>query len=1176
MPERIVKFQPDRTLALRGFDTYAAAASLHSASPSGFTVSGTFRDPADFAVVVLYDADNFYEHPSIKYLPDFNFSGLTLSFDLNYTDGLQPIDSPKFNWIDWATLDLILTDNSTANVTLWDYATLVSGAFTPAAATLNVQTTGDGIQPYDRLTLWFQNLAFDYIVPAGHSSVEFTFYSAGTGTVHSITVNGTTYSYTETNPDGESSQDVASGLIGLITASGDPLVTVGAGSASNTVLLTVKLSQVGVSFSVSASGNTTQTMLLTTPALVAANVVSQINGTDWITANTTHALMATASGAAITVTAARYGTVNVAGTAVTWVSGSKFPGLVSGDALQIAGTVCTVASVQDATHLTLNAAPALATQTGAAYVAPRGGRDGNLIQLYTLNKTGTLTFDQAQVQLSGGNSHVTWNCSLDFSAIGVALQAQLKSTTDFTQIRQAWLTFAPSLTNGAYSSTEWQAAFSNWTLSGPAVTQQLQVAGAGSVRIEEDDTACVYTGTWSVDQAFYSQYFALATSDTTNNGATVTITYTCQYLHDLYIGTSLYTDRGKIGVQIDGGGETFVDCYLKTGSPVITRRKILPTVAAGTHTVRLRLASAGHFYFDFLEAAVLSDVPDALQPRIGISPALDFDTDHTYKLSPSRVMWIIDKLGYAGPMNEYLGVFWWNERTLSGGSNSTAIVTFSGTFDGTAGDGTAGDTIVLTLSGTQLGKTVFPADTLETIAQHFASYINSVFVGAYALASGPVLTIVGRSPAAAYNQTLTKDVKSAAGMVTITQEPGTGSYGTWLVNDAANPPINRATRDWHADFYAQCAARTRPVTTALSMELVDPPDGYVARFADSTAVSTATGFGTLVSNHCAIGGSKMLAYQKAVYRNIAQMQAAAGLTPSVQYGEFLWWYFAKAQYLTVGYASYSAPISIATVDSTYFLPLKHNLATGDQVTIAGVQGNTAANGTYTVTVTDPTHFTLNGTYGNGNYTGGGTVLGGGMACYDDETKAAALATNGQPLAAFWTPDDDPTAHPNDVVFLRNRLRDHIAALISDLKSAYPAAKCELLWPYDVNYPSPIPAGAPYLGGRLNYAINLPTEWKTQSTSGLDTVKTEALAFATGMRDLDLANEAINLFPDFGWDLDALRYLVPVFGVATPWYRELALALGAGIMTNNLWAFDHICLYNLDVPEPALERRSLKV
>jgi hypothetical protein len=250
--------------------------------------------------------------------------------------------------------------------------------------------------------------------------------------------------------------------------------------------------------------------------------------------------------------------------------------------------------------------------------------------------------------------------------------------------------------------------------------------------------------------------------------------------------------------------------------------------------------------------------------------------------------------------------------------------------------------------------------------------------------------------------------------------------------------------------------------------------------------------------------------------------------------------------------------------------------------IAGVQGNTAANGTFTITVTDSTHFTLNGasgtvTSGNGDYTGGGTILGGGMAFYDDQTMAAAEAALGRPLHVFWTPNDDPTVNTSaDAIFLRNRLRDHVAALVADIRSVYPAAQCEVLWPYDVNYPSPVPVGAPNVGGQLNNVVNLPVEWQSQSTSGLTTMKVEALAFASSMRNLDLARQAVDLFPGFGWPLPALRYLVPVFGIANPWHRELALALGAGITTNNLWAFDHICLYNLGVPEPGLERRSTKV
>lgn len=357
--------------------------------------------------------------------------------------------------------------------------------------------------------------------------------------------------------------------------------------------------------------------------------------------------------------------------------------------------------------------------------------------------------------------------------------------------------------------------------------------------------------------------------------------------------------------------------------------------------------------------------------------------------------------------------------------------------------------------------------------------------------------------------------------------------------------------------------------TACSLELVNPPSGYAARFPDSarTPVTTATGFGSLYSTQCAVGAAKVVAYQKAVYREIAALQTAAGLTPYVQFGEFLWWYFPFT--LSVGYASYSSPISIGTTTA-------HGLSTGAQVTVSGVLGNTAANGTYTITVVDSTHFTLNGTSGNGSYTSGGSVLVGGMGYYDDETTAAAQSALGRPLHVFLTPNDDPTAYSADAVFLRNRLRDHVAALITDLRSSYPTAHFEVLWPYDVNYPSPVPVNNPSLGGRLNNFVNLPTEWTNPATSGLNTIKIEALAFAATMRDLNLARQAIELFPAYGWPVSALRYLVPVFGAATPWGRELALALGAGIRTNNLWAFDHVCLFNLAVPEPTLERRSRKI
>lgn len=50
----------------------------------------------------------------------------------------------------------------------------------------------------------------------------------------------------------------------------------------------------------------------------------------------------------------------------------------------------------------------------------------------------------------------------------------------------------------------------------------------------------------------------------------------------------------------------------------------------------------------------------------------------------------------------------------------------------------------------------------------------------------------------------------------------------------------------------------------------------------------------------------------------------------------------------------------------------HGLNTGTRVTISGVGGNTAANGTFNITVVNSNSFSLDGSTGNGAYTTGGT------------------------------------------------------------------------------------------------------------------------------------------------------------------------------------------------------------
>ena len=70
-----------------------------------------------------------------------------------------------------------------------------------------------------------------------------------------------------------------------------------------------------------------------------------------------------------------------------------------------------------------------------------------------------------------------------------------------------------------------------------------------------------------------------------------------------------------------------------------------------------------------------------------------------------------------------------------------------------------------------------------------------------------------------------------------------------------------------------------------------------------------------------------------------------------------------------------------------------DLLTGEQVTIAGVQGNTAANGTWTITVLNSTTFELNGSTSNGVYVPSGTwTLAGSVIVSADPTDTDFTVT----------------------------------------------------------------------------------------------------------------------------------------------------------------------------------------
>ncbi len=990
MPEQIFKLQPNRTVHLRGFDSLGASAAVHSASADGFTVSGSFQDAADFAVVVLYDGDNFFEHPRLKYLPDYNFDGLKLEFDATLT-GVMPWTCGKYPSIDWPYLDAITPDGATARVRLSDHATITGGGAAPASTQFEI--SGDGLSGYDRLILWYQNMAFDYVVP-GAIACDFTFYYGAPFSEHSLTIGADTYTYTAGWPSGSSGAEIAAALAAQAAGRSDVTVAVN----SNVITITRALDDATTLACTASDGNGSVTLAQVKANTVAAALAKMINNANYTAAP--FALEATSSGTTLTVS----------------------------------------------------------TKTG--------GYDANFLSMYAESKNVRLTASPEAAQFSGGSSAPTVHVSLDFSALGLG------------QIRKMWLTLAPRLANGAaYAGEEWSAVFSNWSVSGPDGVKYLKVAGPLSARLSAVDARVEYSGAWTPENGNALDNMLLGTTET---GASASVHYYCSEVHDLWVWTSLYTDRGAFAVEVDGAAATELNCALSVDEALVTRRRVATGLGAGDHVLKLTSSSNLPVYFAGLDAAVASDVPDPLPEQTFMTPALDYSTDHTYKLPPARILWMLDRLGCKGPLNEYIGIFWWNQRKRIGGSTPTLSVPFSGTY-------AAGSSVFLTIGDQTMGKSVLVATPAANVARHFAMIVNATMVGVWAEVNGDALVLHARSAAASYSYNVTATCDGATILAQTTL--GNGSMGVWQVDPDAAAVLNAGARAWHTDLYQLCAAAGRSVTTSFSMELVNPPEAMAARFPDGTAVTTDMSFGNLASTHCA-PCQATLAYQKRALLEAATLMNAAGLPVDLQFGEFLWWYF----------TNYSA------------------------------------------------------THPNG-----------GMAYYDDETAAAAQAALGRALHVFRSPDDDPSVNASaDATFLRNRLRDHAAALMAHVRASYAEARVELLYPYDVNQPTP--SGIHNLGGKLNWFVNFPVEWGAKVSSGFTRFKVEALDYSVWSRDLDLAKTCMGLPLSLGWEGDSVRAMIGVFRGGYPWLREVDYAADLGLNGVSLWAFDHVCLYGWDLSD----------
>ncbi|MBV8898411.1 MAG: hypothetical protein JO051_17980 [Acidobacteriaceae bacterium] len=555
--------------------------------------------------------------------------------------------------------------------------------------------------------------------------------------------------------------------------------------------------------------------------------------------------------------------------------------------------------------ITLNAA------NWGAVPNPLLGANGNRLMVYGFAEGGAQVWQQPATYFAGGQFPSAYQVTLDVGN----LTGRDNSTLEFVKvptsnIRKMRWTWTADLQPGIYSQTEFQVQISNWTVTGQ--NRIYSVAGPGSRRIEDSDPSVIYAGPWSSTSGNYS---ASTIGLTQTPNATCTINYQEANPHELYLGTRLLTSGTNISVSVDGQPLAQPTTLALDGEDVLVRLP-LGTYAAGTHTVILQHegppptdTAAYDLFFDFLEIAYPStNLPDFNQNTLSL--ATDWDTYHSQSLPAERTAWLIQKLGFFGRVNHYVGALWFYEIFRPGTQYSSLTVTFVGENPKTS------PMMILDIAGTtKINHLVLLDDTPSTIAQVFAGLINQGTNLLWASANGPQLTVTARAMGPdGDNISVQLDSSSQGfGMQGGGRTSG-GVYGTpynlettsndnaailnktlitsadyWRTDFTASPSINRAARDWHLAYYQALKAYGIDVVTSFSTELMngdpDPASGIVQVYPDGTPVVLNTP--SIQTNF----SPKSTAYWTQNYLAIASLESAAGLQPYLQFGEVQWWYF---------------------------------------------------------------------------------------------------------------------------------------------------------------------------------------------------------------------------------------------------------------------------------------------
>lgn len=182
----------------------------------------------------------------------------------------------------------------------------------------------------------------------------------------------------------------------------------------------------------------------------------------------------------------------------------------------------------------------------------------------------------------------------------------------------------------------------------------------------------------------------------------------------------------------------------------------------------------------------------------------------------------------------------------------------------------------------------------------------------------------------------------------------------------------------------------------------------------------------------------------------------------------------------------------------------------------------------------------------------------GLSLYDAYTAAAFQTAHGRPMAVIVNQNADPGPLAQECAFLPGLIGTFTATIRNFVRSSFPNARFEVLYPTDVNDTA------------LNQLINFPSDdW---TPANLACLKTENFTY-TAERDLDEVTQSIQLPGLRGFPPSQSSHLVGISDFTAPWQKEQQIASGSQLESVVLFALDQFCLIGYGLPLQRSARRS---